>query len=33
MPRDEVLEMLWPQLAADAAASDLHKTASYAPRA
>jgi DNA-binding SARP family transcriptional activator len=30
MPRDEVLEMLWPQLAADAAASNLHKAASYA---
>ena len=33
MPRDEVLEMLWPQLAADAAASNLHKAASYARRA
>ncbi len=33
MARDEVLEMLWPQLAADAAASNLHKAASYARRA
>ena len=33
MPRDEVLEMLWPQLGADAAASNLHKAASYARRA
>ena len=33
MPRDEVLELLWPQLAADAAASNLHKAASYARRA
>jgi DNA-binding SARP family transcriptional activator len=31
--RDEVLEMLWPQLGADAAASNLHKAASYARRA
>jgi DNA-binding SARP family transcriptional activator len=30
MPRDEVLEMLWPKLGADAAASNLHKAASYA---
>ena len=30
MPRDEVLETLWPQLGADAAASNLHKAASYA---
>ena len=30
MPRDEVLETLWPQLAVDAAASNLHKAASYA---
>jgi DNA-binding SARP family transcriptional activator len=33
MPRDEVLELLWPHLAADAAASNLHKAASYARRA
>src|SRR5215207_2785371 len=33
MPRDEVLEMLWPRLGADAAASNLHKAASYARRA
>ena len=33
MPRDEVLETLWPQLGADAAASNLHKAASYARRA
>jgi two-component SAPR family response regulator len=25
MPRDEVLETLWPQLGADAAASNLHR--------
>src|SRR4051794_14110510 len=31
--RDEVLEMLWPKLGADAAASNLHKAASYARRA
>ena len=30
MARDEVLEMLWPQLATDAAASNLHKAASNA---
>jgi DNA-binding SARP family transcriptional activator len=30
MPRDGVLEMLWPNLGADAAASNLHKAASYA---
>ena len=30
MPRDQVLEMLWPQLGTDAAASNLHKAASYA---
>jgi DNA-binding SARP family transcriptional activator len=30
MPRDEVLEMLWPKLSPDAAASNLHKAASYA---
>ena len=29
-PRDEVLETLWPQLGADAAAASLHKAASYA---
>jgi len=33
MARDEVLEMLWPKLGADAAASNLHKAASYARRA
>src|SRR4051794_32892136 len=33
MPRDAVLEMLWPKLGADAAASNLHKAASYARRA
>src|SRR5918911_1735638 len=33
MPRDEVLEALWPSLGADAAASNLHKAASYARRA
>ena len=33
MQRDEVLEMLWPQLGVDAAASNLHKAASYARRA
>ena len=30
MLRDEVLEVLWPKLGADAAASNLHKAASYA---
>src|SRR5437868_13834 len=30
MPRDEVLEMLWPTLVPDAAAANLHKAASYA---
>ncbi len=30
IPRDEVLELLWPRLGADAAASNLHKAASYA---
>ncbi len=30
MPRDEVLELLWPKLGVDAAASNLHKAASYA---
>src|SRR5215208_1740494 len=33
MPREELLELLWPHLAADAAASNLHKAASYARRA
>src|SRR6516165_9602151 len=33
LPRDEVLEALWPKLSADAAASNLHKAASYARRA
>jgi DNA-binding SARP family transcriptional activator len=33
MARDEVLETLWPQLGPDAAASNLHKAASYARRA
>src|SRR4051794_12535751 len=33
MPRDEVLEVLWPRLGAAAAASNLHKAASYARRA
>ena len=33
MPRDEVLEALWPRLTADAAAANLHKAASYARRA
>jgi DNA-binding SARP family transcriptional activator len=28
MPRDQVLETLWPQLGADAAASNLHKLGS-----
>ena len=31
--RDEVLERLWPKLGADAAASNLHKAASYTRRA
>src|SRR5947209_3683928 len=30
VPRDQVLEMLWPRLGADAAAANLHKAASYA---
>ena len=30
MPRDAVLELLWPKLGPDAAASNLHKAASYA---
>jgi DNA-binding SARP family transcriptional activator/tetratricopeptide (TPR) repeat protein len=33
LARDEVLEALWPQLGADAAAANLHKAASYARRA
>ncbi|HEY8769820.1 MAG TPA: hypothetical protein VIM03_04710 [Thermoleophilaceae bacterium] len=33
MPRDELLEMLWPKLGADPAPSNLHKAASYARRA
>src|SRR5215218_1366296 len=33
MPRDEVLESLWPRLGVAAAASNLHKAASYARRA
>src|SRR5947209_12531410 len=33
MARDEVLEMLWPKLGPDAAASNLHKAASYARQA
>ena len=33
LPRDEVLERLWPHLDAQAAASNLHKAASYARRA
>ncbi len=33
MPRDAVLEALWPRLGADAAARNLHKAASYARRA
>ena len=33
LSRDEVLEVLWPKLSADAAASNLHKAASYARRA
>src|SRR5437764_1040967 len=33
MPRDEVLEMLWPKLGVRAAASNVHKAASYARRA
>lgn len=33
LARDEVLEMLWPQLGAAAAASNLHKAASYTRRA
>jgi len=33
MPRDAVLDALWPRLGADAAAANLHKAASYARRA
>src|SRR5918998_6384708 len=33
MPRDQVLDALWPRLGPDAAASNLHKAASYARRA
>ena len=33
LSRDQVLEVLWPKLSADAAASNLHKAASYARRA
>src|SRR5437773_8180382 len=33
LPRDEILEVLWPRLSADAAASNLHKAASHARRA
>src|ERR1700751_4297494 len=33
LPRDEVLEELWPDLGTDAAAANLHKAASYARRA
>src|SRR4051812_20118921 len=33
MPRDAVLEALWPRLGADAAAANLHKAASHARRA
>ena len=33
MARDEALEMLWPKLGADGAASNLHNAASYARRA
>jgi DNA-binding SARP family transcriptional activator len=33
LSRDEVLELLWPKLGAEAAASNLHKAASYARRA
>src|SRR3954454_17826327 len=32
LARDEMLEQLWPSLGADAAASNLHKAASYARR-
>ncbi len=33
LPRDEVLEALWPKLGTDAAAANLHKAASHARRA
>jgi DNA-binding SARP family transcriptional activator/tetratricopeptide (TPR) repeat protein len=33
LPRDQVLEALWPKLDANAAAANLHKAASYARRA
>ncbi|MGN6169212.1 MAG: ATP-binding protein, partial [Solirubrobacteraceae bacterium] len=33
LPRDEVLETLWPRLGVDAAAANLHKAASYTRRA
>jgi DNA-binding SARP family transcriptional activator len=33
LPREEVLAMLWPQLGTEAAASNLHKAASYTRRA
>ena len=33
MPRDQVLDMLWPRLGVDAGAANLHKAASYARRA
>jgi DNA-binding SARP family transcriptional activator/tetratricopeptide (TPR) repeat protein len=33
LPRDQVLETLWPRLGLDAAAANLHKAASYARRA
>ena len=33
LPRDEVLEELWPNLGANAAAANLHKAASYVRRA
>jgi hypothetical protein len=33
LPRDQVLEALWPRLAPEAAAANLHKAASYARRA
>src|SRR5690349_12748552 len=33
LPRDEVLEKLWPKLSPTAAASNLHKAASYTRRA
>ena len=33
LTRDQVVEMLWPRLAADAGVANLHKAASYARRA